>query len=213
MDFTSIEEYLKPSRLCDFHDAPDIRKLAVSLTTNAPTATSKAENLYEFVKELQFRYDDWDVKASETLSRGWGMCSGKVNLLVAMLMFISVPARYVVIACRPEFKLHEWMSSQSSELARVCENLPQRGTHVVAEALIDNWKTYDVARDTGLERGYDRIGIPFDILRVGSRAAARYTLSDIDTWSQKRQSAVHLRDGREETLALLSRALDTLRRC
>lgn len=207
----SIEEYLRPSQLCDFHEAADIRKLAISLTTNAPTLTSKAESLYRFVKELEFRYDDWDIKASETLSRGWGMCSGKVNLLVAMLRSISVPVRYVVITCRPEFKLHEWMSKQGSELARVCENLPQRGTHIVAEALIGNWKTYDVARDTALERGYDRMGIPFDIRPVGSRASAQFALPNIDAWAKKRQASVRLKDGRPETLALLNSALSSLR--
>lgn len=133
MGIVRLEEYLSPSRLCDFDRVPQIGTVAESLTSTLPTTIGKTEDLYRFVKELQFRYDDWDVKASQTLSRGWGMCSGKVNLLVAMLRSIGVPARYAIITCRPEYKLHEWMSSQSIELSRICGNLLEKGTHVVAE--------------------------------------------------------------------------------
>jgi len=87
-------EYLKPTRLCDFEQVPEIRNTASRLTEKLADKRQMLNCIYEFVKELRYGLEDWDVKASETLQKGWGMCSGKTNLFVAMSRSLGIPARY-----------------------------------------------------------------------------------------------------------------------
>jgi transglutaminase-like putative cysteine protease len=155
-------EYLKPSRLCNFNEVSEIIDVAQRLVATYSDAKQQADCIYKFIKELPFKYDDWHIKASDTLSRGWGMCSGKANLFVAMLRSIGIPSRYVVIRCRGELELWDWMTRQSNELERICGDIPKIGHHVVAEVYLGNWKVYDVARDPSLEQGLVRLNIPIE---------------------------------------------------
>jgi len=76
--------YLPATRLCDFDREPAIQDKALKLTQGCADKQERVERIYQFVKELPYGLEDWDVKASETLRKGWGMCCGKTNLLVAM---------------------------------------------------------------------------------------------------------------------------------
>ena len=88
------EEYLQPSELCDFDRCPEIRDKALELTLSCRSREEMFGRIFDFVKELPYGLEDWDVPASETLTKGWGMCSGKTNLLVALLRSVAIPARY-----------------------------------------------------------------------------------------------------------------------
>ena len=69
--------YLKPSGLCDFDRSPGIRRKAQELAAGFRNRKQKFESIFHYVKELPYGLEDWDLKASDTLKKGWGMCSGK----------------------------------------------------------------------------------------------------------------------------------------
>ena len=69
------KQYLQPSELCDFDRRPEIRAKALELTIGCRLVVDIFQGIFAFVKELPYSLEDWDIPASETLSRGWGMCS------------------------------------------------------------------------------------------------------------------------------------------
>ena len=211
MNTAQFHEYLKPSLLCNFDSAPEIKQTAIALTKNLLTAQNKVGSLYKFVKNLTFRYEDWDVKASDTLKRRWGMCSGKVNLFVAMLRSIKIPSRYVVLRCRAELELYEWMTKRNCELAGFFWALPREGNHVIAEVYLNGWKAYDVARDPALEQGFTELGMPFEIEPITDGGVARLTFSILDSWAVKRQESIHIKEKRPVILSLMNHELDGIR--
>ncbi|MCX6001990.1 MAG: hypothetical protein NTY79_05615 [Chloroflexi bacterium] len=77
------QRYLQPSGLCDFDRSAEIRLKARELTAGNRNRAGKFSSIFAFVKELPYGLEDWDLKASDILRKGWGMCSGKTNLLVA----------------------------------------------------------------------------------------------------------------------------------
>jgi transglutaminase-like putative cysteine protease len=205
-------EYLKPSQLCNFDEASEIKDVALRLVTNYSDSTQKANCIYNFVKIIPFRYDDWNVKASDILLRGSGMCSGKTNLLVAMLRSIGIPSRYIVLRCRGELELYTLMTKRNDKLARMCGTLPEVGNHVLAEVYLGKWIVYEVARDPTLEQGLIQLGISIEFQPIADNSGtARSILSNFDTWASKRQESIYINENRQEILDLMNQELDRIR--
>ncbi len=81
-----IEECLLPTQLCDFDRHAAIGEKASQLTRGCPGDRQRFDRVYQFVKELPYGLEDWDVKASETLRKGWGMCCGKTICSVKSIL-------------------------------------------------------------------------------------------------------------------------------
>jgi hypothetical protein len=208
----TFTEYLKPSQLCNFDEATEIKDLAFRLTATYSDVGQQVNCLFKFVKNLTFKYDDWDIKASDILIRGYGMCSGKVNLFVALMRSIGIPSRYMVMRCRGELELWDWMTRRSNELARIVGDIPAIGHHVIAEVYLDSWKMYDVARDPALEQGLVYLDIPIEFQpRVDVNGIDIMTLSNLDTWASERQESVHFNENRQEILGLINKELEKIR--
>lgn len=75
-----LDDYLKATQICDFDQGVAIWEKARELTKGYRDNQQRFSHIYPFVKELPYGLEDWDVKASETLRKGWGMCSSKTNL-------------------------------------------------------------------------------------------------------------------------------------
>jgi transglutaminase-like putative cysteine protease len=86
--------YLQPSGLCDYDRSIEIRLKTQELIAGSRNRGEVFNSIFAFVKEMPYGLEDWDLKASDILRKGWGMCSGKTNLLVAMLRSAGIPARY-----------------------------------------------------------------------------------------------------------------------
>jgi len=91
---TGLDEFLNPTELCDCEN-PKITKTAKKVTEGASTPREAAQKIFLYVRdEVLFGLDNFDLKASETLNRGYGQCVNKANLQIALLRSIDIPARY-----------------------------------------------------------------------------------------------------------------------
>jgi transglutaminase-like putative cysteine protease len=209
-----IEEYLKASDLCDFDTCAAVRDRASRLAQGCTDNQQKFERIYEFVRELPYGLEDWDVRASETLKKGWGMCSGKTNLLVAMSRALSIPARYRVFKIKAERRLLKQVMEQNKGVAAQFGNLPPVQDHVQCEAYLGRWQVYDPSRDKAFENGLTKLGIPLERIPVAdARGAVHYEImASIDGWARARQEDRKVRDDRELLFARVNVELDKVRR-
>lgn len=209
----SFSEYLKPTRLCDFAQVPEIRNTTSKLTEKLVNGRLIFNCICRFVKELPYRLEDWDVKASETLRKGWGMCSGKTNLLVAMSRSSGIPARYRISKFKTEAMLWKWVAEQDNGLAGLMgDPLPEQD-HIMAEVYLDGWEVYDPSRDLAFEEGLRRLGIPLarkPVTRAGVNPQL-IILASIDEWAQNRQQARRFRENRQRIFPRINKQLDKIR--
>ncbi|WP_158680374.1 cyclic nucleotide-binding domain-containing protein [Nostoc sp. 'Lobaria pulmonaria (5183) cyanobiont'] len=93
MEFT--EEFKVASDIatnhCDF-DHPSIRYTAELL--KGKDDWESAINVWDYVRTMPYRFGFWYVKASQTLELGFGMCTTKANLQVALLRAMGIEANY-----------------------------------------------------------------------------------------------------------------------
>lgn len=208
-----FSEYLKPTYLCDFGWEPAIGRVARQLTERALDVQQMVDHIFRFVKELPYMLEDWEVKASETLRKRSGMCLGKTNLMVAMMRSLEVPARYRVFQILSEDTLWRWVGGQSKELAVQMGDPSPEQDHVVAEVYLNGWRVYDPTRDSALEEGMKKLGIPLrrrPVAQSGENATV-ILLDSIDEWAMNRQQNRRFRDNRESVFSRINKEFDTIR--
>jgi transglutaminase-like putative cysteine protease len=212
MKTSTFEEYLQPSELCDFDRSPEIRAKAKELTKGYSTTRQKFQRLFGFVKELPYSLEDWDVMASETLAKGWGMCSGKSNLLVALLRSLGIPARYRVYRIRAEVNLWIEVTAENA-LSQRMGAAPSQQDHVDCEVWLAKWHPCDPARDMPLERGMKALGLPLEreIIPDASGRIHYTILANFDNWAKQRQSRRMVREDRAETFDRVNEQFSRIR--
>jgi transglutaminase-like putative cysteine protease len=206
------EQYLQPSELCDFDHSPEVRARALQLSGLAGVGEEVFRRVFAFVKELPYSLEDWDVPASRTLVEGRGMCSGKANLLVALLRSLSIPARYRVYRIRGEASLWGRVTGEE-DLARRMGDAPAEQDHVDCEVWLGEWTACDPSRDTPLERGLKALGIPLERAPVvdSSGRVPYLALAVFDDWARDRQARRMFRDDRREVFARVNEQLERVR--
>ncbi len=205
--------YLQPSELCDFDTSRQIRQKLLELTAGCTTRQARFEKIFAFVKELPYGFEDWDLKASDILKKGWGMCSGKTNLLVAMLRSAGIPARYRVYRIKADSALWNRMGRANGLPLRL-EELGDERDHVDCEVWLGHWIVRDPGRDSAMERGILKLG--GDLKRyvvTDEKGREKYLrLAVIDQWARQRQSRRAFRRGRTDAFTEINRQLDQLRK-
>lgn len=78
-------------------DHPAIRQMAAFLAAKDPLDTAAAVSA--FVRQIPYRIGFWQVKASRTLELGFGMCTTKSNLQVALLRAAGIEAEFGEVLC------------------------------------------------------------------------------------------------------------------
>ena len=76
---------------CDHHH-PDIRQFAQAL--KGSDSWESAINIWEFVRNIPYRFGLWNEKASQTLKLGFGTCTTKANLQVALLRALGMESQF-----------------------------------------------------------------------------------------------------------------------
>jgi len=206
------EKYLQPTELCDFERHPEIRAKALELTRSCLSREEMFQSTFAFVRELPYGLEDWDVTASETLAKGWGMCSGKTNLLVALLRSVGIPARYRVFRIKAEGRLWQWII-EDEELAQRLGAASAEQDHVDCEVWIGEWRACDPSRETLLERGLVALGIPLGregIVEAPGRVH-HLTLASFDLWATERQENRRFRESRREIFAKINEQFSRIR--
>ena len=206
-------DHLRPTRLCDFDRDSRIAELALELTDGCSGRRERFDRVHRFVREMPYGLEDWDVKASETLRKGWGMCCGKTNLLVAMSRVLLIPARYRVFRIRSERRLLEQVIEQNGELGGRLRGVPEEQDHVQCEVHLDGWEICDPSRDPAFENGLRRLGVPLERVPVaGADGVVRVLiLSSIDDWAEERQRKRMFREDRESLFARVNEQIDRIR--
>jgi hypothetical protein len=204
--------YLQPSELCDFDSSHQIRQKVFELTGGCTNRLARFERIFAFVKELPYGFEDWDLKASDILKKGWGMCSGKTNLLVAMLRSVGIPARYRVYRFRADSALWGRLADASGQPGRL-EELGEERDHVDCEAWLGHWVVCDPGRDSAMEKGILKLGGTLErhVVTDDKGSAIYLRLAVFDRWARQRQSRRAFRSGRDDAFAAINRQLDQLR--
>jgi len=97
------DEFLTGTIYCD-RDNPEIKDLTNQIIgCCGKDKVCEAIQIFNWVRdEVKYGFDFWNVKASETLQKMWGMCANKTNLQVAMLRAAGLPAGYVILRIKKE---------------------------------------------------------------------------------------------------------------
>ena len=206
------ERYLQPSELCDFDRSFEIRLKTRELTAGSRSRAEKFSSIFAFVKEMPYGLEDWDLKASDILKKGWGMCSGKTNLLVAMLRSAGIPARYRVYRIKADSKLWNKLGTDSSSADRM-NGLGEERDHVDCEVWLGKWMGCDPGRDSAMERGIVRLGGTLERQVVtDSRGRARYLrLDSFDRWAKERQARRAFRSDRVDIFSEVNLGIEKIR--
>jgi transglutaminase-like putative cysteine protease len=206
------KKYLEPSSLCDFDVSPEIKVKALALTAGCRNRRQEFERIFDFVKELPYGLEDWDLRASDTLRKGWGMCSGKTNLLVALLRSIDIPARYRVYRIKAEPMVWEKLGKGRATTERL-NQLGEERDHVDCEVWFGRWVDCDPGRDTAMEKGMLKLGGTLERRKIADRnGKAIYTrLANFDDWAIGRQARRAFRSDRQDVFAEVNKGLEKLR--
>jgi transglutaminase-like putative cysteine protease len=206
------QKYLGPSGLCDFDRSPGIRQKAQELVAGCRNRQQKFESIFRYVKELPYGLEDWDLKASDTLRKGWGMCSGKSNLLVALLRAVGIPARYRIYRIKADTALWSRLSDVSGKTGRMNE-LGEERDHVDCEVWLGKWVDCDPGRDPALEDGMLKMGGRRERTRVtDSKGKVHYIrLADYDDWVRERQKRRTFRSDRVDVFSEANKGFDAIR--
>lgn len=206
------KRYLHPSDLCDFEQSPEMRVKALALAAGSRNRREEFERIFAFVKELPYGLEDWDLKASDVLKKGWGMCSGKSNLLVALLRSVGIPARYRVYQIKADNAIWDRMGGGKPKARRLRE-LGEERDHVDCEVWLGKWVDRDPGRDTAMEKGILKLGGTLERCRIAdSKGRVRYLrLERIDEWARQRQERRNFRSDRQDVFSEANKGLDKLR--
>lgn len=90
----NTNQYLADSAECKI--TPEIRNKVNSLTNGVSSIESKAEIIFNFVRDtvIYSYYDGSKQGANKTLSLGKGNCIDQTSLLISMFRVLNIPARY-----------------------------------------------------------------------------------------------------------------------
>jgi transglutaminase-like putative cysteine protease len=206
------QKYLQPSGLCDFDRSPGIQRKAKELAAGCRNRQQKFESIFRFVKEMPYGLEDWDLKASETLKKGWGMCSGKTNLLVALLRSVGIPARYRIYRIKADMALWSRLGNMSSNTARMSE-LGEQRDHVDCEVWLGRWVDCDPGRDSAMEKGLLKLGGVLERRKItDAKGKVHYIrLANYDDWVRERQRRRAFRADRADVFADANKGFEAIR--
>ena len=140
------------------------------------------------------------------------MCSGKTNLLVALLRCVGIPSRYRIYSIEAERRLWERIAGFEG-LGRSLGDSPMGQDHVDCEAWLGEWVVCDPSRDTPMERGLLALGIPLEREPIvdASGRVPYLRLASFDEWARERQERRRFREGRGETFGKINDILWRIR--
>lgn len=136
MEQASIRE----TTFCDFNH-PAISSLAGKLADGETNTRKITQSVFQHVRDnIRFGFDSVQVKASETLAKGYGVCWNKALLTVALLRKNKIPARLAYNPVRRDF--------MRPAMGDAVQTLPEIMNHCFAQVQLDGeWIAIDATLD------------------------------------------------------------------
>lgn len=99
----TMADCLSATAYCD-HSHPAIRALAEKFRREAADTTDLVAKIFIFVRDsIVFGGDQWQVKASETLAKGYGACYNKNLLMISILRAAMIPSKLMANPLKKTF--------------------------------------------------------------------------------------------------------------
>jgi transglutaminase-like putative cysteine protease len=138
---TMGQAHIQKSIYCDF-DHPAVLSLAKDLANNEPDPVKTTRLIFEHIRDnIRFGFDLVQVKASETLAKGYGVCWNKSLLLVALLHSNKIPARMAYNPVKQEF--------MRPAMGEACQTLTETINHCFSQVQLNGkWISVDATLDT-----------------------------------------------------------------
>jgi len=135
------QAHLQKSVYCDF-DHPAVSSLAEDLANNEPDPVVVTQSIFKHIRDnIRFGLDLVQVKASETLAKGYGVCWNKSLLMVALLRSNKIPARMAYNPVKREF--------MRPAMGDVCQTLTETINHCFTQVQLNGkWIAADATLDT-----------------------------------------------------------------
>ena len=149
MEQASLEE----TTFCDFNHSA-ISSLAKKLADGETNTRKITQSVFKHVRDhIRFGFDIVQVKASETLEKGYGDCWNKALLMVALLRRNRIPARLAYNPVKRDF--------MRPAMGDAVETLPETMNHCFAQVqLNDEWIAIDATLD---DATYQKLFVPYNV--------------------------------------------------
>lgn len=147
------QTYLQKSVYCDF-DHPAVAGLAQDLAKGEPDPARVTLAAFKHIRDhIRFGLDLVQVKASETLAKGYGVCWNKALLLVALLRCNDIPARMAYHPVKREF--------MRPAMGDACQTLTETINHCFTQVRLNGeWIVADATLDTPT---YTKLFLPHQV--------------------------------------------------
>jgi transglutaminase-like putative cysteine protease len=145
--------HIQKSVYCDF-DHPAVSSLAKDLAGEESDPAMVTRLIFKHVRDnIRFGFDLVQVKASETLTKGYGACWNKALLLAALLRSNKIPARMVYNPVKREF--------MRPAMGEACQNLTEPFNHCFTQVRLNGkWIVADATLDTPT---YRKLFLPYQV--------------------------------------------------
>jgi transglutaminase-like putative cysteine protease len=149
MDQSNFQETM----FCNFNHTA-VLHLAKKLAGDETDTGKITQTVFAYVRDnIRFGFDLVQVKASQTLEKGYGVCWNKALLLAALLRANRVPARLAFNPVQREF--------MRPVLGDAYQTLPETINHCFAQVYLDSdWICVDATLDAAT---YETFFVPRDV--------------------------------------------------
>ncbi len=149
MDQANIQETV----YCDFNHAA-VSSLAKKLAGNETDHGKITQRVFQYVRDnIRFGFDLVQVKASQTLEKGYGVCWNKALLMVALLRANRIPARLAFNPVQRGF--------MEPVMGEACQTLSETINHCFAQVHLDgDWICVDATLDAAT---YKKFFVPHGV--------------------------------------------------
>jgi transglutaminase-like putative cysteine protease len=149
MDQANIQKTV----FCDVNHTA-VSNLAKKLAQDETDTVKITLAVFKHVRDkIRFGFDLVQVKASQTLEKGYGVCWNKALLMVALLRANQVPARPAFNPVQREF--------MKPVMGDACQTLPKTINHCFAQVHLDgDWICVDATLDAAT---YETFFVPHDV--------------------------------------------------
>ncbi len=145
--------HIQETVFCDFNYAA-VTRLAKYLKKRETDTGKITQAVFKHVRDhIRFGFDLVQVKASQTLEKGYGVCWNKALLMVALLRANQIPARLAANPVQREF--------MKPVMGDACQTLPETINHCFAQVQLDgDWVCVDATLDAAT---YEKFFVPYGV--------------------------------------------------